>query len=322
MTKHIFKLAAITLTISLALTGCNWSKKSEPKYTIAIVQLLEHPDVEKLTNGIKDELKDLDSSKYEILVRNAQGQPTALPQIYTELKGKNVNLIIPIFTPTAQAAKNDFPNLPIVFSAVTDPVGAGIVQSLDKTGGNVTGVSDLFPVDLQLKLITEILPTAKRIGVLYNPGEQNSQVTFKLIQIEAQKLGLEVVSAGVTNTNEILTACSSLKGKADVFFTSNDITVATGIDGVVKYCQDNKIPFFAGDPTAVEKGAIGTYSQSYYGIGKLTGGIVKQIINGIEPSDIPVVISKNVQLFLNEESAIKMGATIPQSTKDRLNQQP
>lgn len=320
MTKYIFKLTAIILTASIALIGCKWIKKSEPKYTIAIVQLLEHPDVEKLTNGIKDELKDLDSSIYKVLVRNAQGQPTALPQIYTELKGKNVNLIIPIFTPTAQAAKNDFPNLPIVFSAVTDPVGAGIVQSLDKTGGNVTGVSDLFPIDMQLKLITEILPTAKKIGVLYNPGEQNSKVTFKLILVEAQKLGLEVVSAGVTNTNEILTACSSMKGKADVFFTSNDITVATGIDGVVKYCQDNKIPFFAGDPTAVEKGAIGTFSQSYYGIGRLTGVIVKQIINGAKPSSIPVVISKNVHLFLNVESAAKMGVTIPEIVRAKLNQ--
>lgn len=318
MMKLLFRLTAILLIAGVVLTGCNWFKKSEPKYTIAIIQLLEHPDVEKLTNGIKDELKDLDSSKYEIIVRNAQGQPTVLPQIYTELKGKKVNLLVPIFTPTAQAAKNEFPDLPIVFSAVTDPVGAGIVKSLDQPEGNVTGVSDLFPIDMQLKLITEILPSVKKIGVLYNPGEQNSQVTFKLIQEEAQKLGLEIVSAGVTNTNEILTACSSLKGKADVFFTSNDITVATGIDGVVKYCQDNKIPFFAGDPTAVEKGAIGTYSQSYYGIGKLTGELVKQIINGTKPENVPVVISKNVQLFLNEESAGKMGVIIPETIKSQL----
>lgn len=320
MSNNILKTTIIIIISVLTFTGCNWFKKSEPKYRIAIVQLLEHPDVEKLTNGIKDELKDLDSNKYVILIRNAQGQPTALPQIFTELKGKDVNLIIPIFTPTAQAAKNAFPNIPIVFSAVTDPVGAGLVISLDKPGGNVTGVSDLFPIDMQLKLITEILPNAKKIGVLYNPGEQNSRVTFKLIQIEAQKLGLEVVSAGVTNTNEILTACSSLRGRADVFFTSNDITVATGIDGVVKYCQDNKTPFFAGDPTAVKKGAIGTYSQSYYGIGKLTGGIVKQIINGAKPSDIPVVISKNVQLFLNEESAAKMGVSIPEIIKRKVSQ--
>jgi putative ABC transport system substrate-binding protein len=310
--KRILSLSVLAaLAASVLLPGC-----AQKTQVVGIVKLLEHPDVEACAKGIKDALAEkgyVQGKNVSYLEPNAQSQLQALPQIAAQLRSQKATLVMPIFTPTTQSMKKELPGTRIVFAAVTDPVGAGVVASLEQPGDSITGVSDLWPIDIQLALFKRLLPNARRVGVLYNPGEQNSVFTYKLIRAEAERLGLTVMDGPVSSANDILQTCNALKGRADFLYTANDITVASALDGVIKFCDENRIPFFTGDAAGVEKGSIATYSQSYYGVGRLAGELAARVLNGESPGAIPVVISKRADLYLNLKAALQMGVVVPES---------
>lgn len=218
---------------------------------------------------------------------------------------------MPISTPSAQAVVGATKSIPVVFTAVTDPVGAKLVPNPEHPGGNVTGMSDLSPIGLHLDLIKEIMPKATHLGVIYNPGEANSMTLLKLLQKEAPGRGLSLVGAPAPRSADVLAAAQSLVGDVDAIYVPTDNTVVTALEAIVKVGTDNQLPVFAGDTDSVPRGAIAALGFNYYDLGRQTGKIVARVLGGEKPGDLPVESVKTTQLFVNPGAAKAMGITLP-----------
>ena len=291
---------------------------------VAVTQIVEHPALDAVRDGLQDKLKEegyeADNS-LKWVWESAQGQAANATQIAQKFAGDNPDVIVAIATPSAQAAVGSTDTIPVVFSAVTDPIEAELVPSLAAPGGTVTGVSDLSPIDEHLSLISAISPNTETIGVIYNAGESNSVSLVKLIYTEAEKQGLQVEDATVSTSADVATAAASLVGKVDAIYVPTDNTVVSALESVIKVGNDNQLPVFAGDTDSVERGAIATASFDYYEVGRQTGDLVTRILGGENPGDIPVELAKTVDLAINLEAAEAMGVTIPddiQNTADQI----
>lgn len=290
---------------------------------VAVTQIVEHPALDAVRDGLQDKLKEegyeADSTlKWEW--ESAQGQPANAAQIAQKFVGDNPDLIVAIATPSAQAVVGSTDTIPVVFSAVTDPVSAELVPSLEASGGMVTGVSDLSPIDEHLALIADIDPDAKSVGVIYNAGESNSVSLVELLKTEAEAQGFTITEATVSSSADVATAAQSLVGKVDAIYIPTDNTVVSALESVIQVGNENQLPVFAGDTDSVERGAIATASFDYYEVGRQTGDIVARILGGESPGDIPVELAKTVDLAVNLESAAAMGVTIPDAIKDSADQ--
>jgi putative ABC transport system substrate-binding protein len=199
----------------------------------------------------------------------------------------------------------------VVFTAVTDPLGAKLVTNLEKSGGNVTGMSDLSPIAKHLELIKEITPDAKRIGVTYNPGEANAVTLLNLLKENAAASGVEIVEAAAPKSSDVLAAAQSLVGKADVIYVPTDNTIVSALEAVLKVGADNRIPVYAGDTDSVKRGAIAALGFNYYDVGRQTGQIVLRVLKGEKPGDIAVAGIEITELVVNPGAAEAMGITIP-----------
>ena len=326
------KLIAPAL-LAATLLGCGGTTAERDEYGdpiatedvpfIAVTQIVEHPALDAVRDGLQDKLKEegyeADSSlKWEW--ESAQGQAANAAQIAQKFVGDNPDLIVAIATPSAQAVVGNTDTIPVVFSAVTDPVAAELVSSLEHPGGMVTGVSDLSPIDEHLALIADIDPEAKTVGVIYNAGEANSVSLVNLLNEEATAQGFTIEEATVSNSADVATAAESLVGKVDAIYVPTDNTVVSALESVIKIGNDNQLPVFAGDTDSVERGAIATASFDYYEVGRQTGDIVTRILGGETPGDIPVELAKNVDLAVNLAAAEAMGVTIPDFIKDSADQ--
>jgi putative ABC transport system substrate-binding protein len=231
--------------------------------------------------------------------------------------GENPTVIVPISTPSAQAVVAATQDIPVVFTAVTDPLDAKLVTNMEKPGGNVTGMSDLAPIAKHLALIREILPNAKVIGMPYNPGEANGVALLKLVKKEAPALGFTVIEAPAAKSSDVMTATQSLIGKVDAIYVSTDNQIVSAFASVVKVGVDNQIPVFAGDTDSVARGAIAAIGFDYYDVGRQTGKIVARVLKGEKPGDIPVQGVETVQLYVNPGAAKAMGVAIPDAVLQR-----
>lgn len=289
---------------------------------VAVTQIVEHPALDAVRDGLQDKLKEEgygdDTLKWEW--ESAQGQPANAAQIAQKFVGDNPDLIVAIATPSAQAVVGSTDTIPVVFSAVTDPVAAELVPSLEAPGGMVTGVSDLSPIDEHLALIADIDPEAKSVGVIYNAGESNSVSLVELLKTEALAQGFTITEATVSSSADVATAAQSLVGKVDAIYIPTDNTVVSALESVIQVGNDNQLPVFAGDTDSVERGAIATASFDYYEVGRQTGDIVARILGGENPGDIPVELAKNVDLAVNLKAAAAMGVTIPGAIQDSADQ--
>ncbi len=283
--------------------------------TIGITQIVEHPALDATRQGFIDALRDhgyIEGKNITYDIQIAQGNMATANAIAKNLVGKKVDMILAIATPTAQAAVNATKEIPILIAAITDPVGAGLVKSLEKPGGNVTGTTDRSPVDRQLELEKKLVPNLKRLGVIYNSGEDNSIASVKAIKKEAEKLSIKIVEATVTNSSGVMMAANSLVGKVDAIHIPTDNTVVSALEAVVKVCQDNKIPLFAADIDSVPRGAIAALAIDYYRLGRQTGEMAYKILQGANPGSMPVESLKDLKLAINKEAASKMGVTLPE----------
>lgn len=314
-----------TLAVALALSACGTSEK-QPKPAgeaaprvrhVAVATLMTHPALDAVIDNMKSELsrrgfQEGDSIRYT--VKNANGDPNVAVTIVRELELLKPDVLVAITTPVAQAAAKEARS-PLVFSAVTDPVGAGVVTSLTSPSPNITGVSDAWPYQAQLALAKEIVPTVKRLGVLFNPGEAASQFGIARIRELAPSLGFEVIEIPVSNTQEILGALRLKISSVDAVYLSSDNTVIAGIPAALKVCLDNKKPLFVGDSGTVEKGGLAAVSVGYAGVGKETGTLVARVLAG--ERSIPVVVMTGDEVFLNEGTAKQIGIEIPPAVRDR-----
>jgi len=300
------------LLIVITLGSCNNDKNN---LLITVNQYVHHPNLEKTYKGITEEVdawakENGKTVKYDFQVAN--GDVSLASQIAKQQALKNPNLMLALATPSAQACQNVTNKIPIVFGAVTDPVKAGLVESLEKPGGNITGSSDQWPYDKQFEFLREILPNAKTIGVILNPSESNTEASIKIIKEMVKKYNFDLVEAPVSSTSEIFPAANSLVGKCDVFFAPADNTVLSGLEAFVKVSRTNNIPLFVGDEGSVEKGGIATFGVDYYELGKETGKLIIKVLEGENISDIPVVINNSGKLIVNEEALKYFKIKIPE----------
>lgn len=279
-------------------------------YRVSFNQIVEHPALDALRQGVKDELQ-AQGLKVDFKDHVAQGNIATANLIARQILGENPDVVVGIATPTAQACAQAIRNIPIVFAAVTDPVGAGLVPSLEKPGGMITGTTDMSPIDRQLELIRKFLPQLKKLGVIYNSGEANSVTLVRVLKEEAQKRGITVEEATVSNSSGVFQAAKSLVGRSEAVYIPTDNTVVSAFESIVQVGYQAKLPVFAADTDSVGRGAIAALAVDYYKMGRQTGEMVARILKGAKPGEMPVETLRKFQIYLNPGSAAKMGLKIP-----------
>lgn len=305
--KKILLVSLVILLVGM-LSVCGWG---EEKIKIGIVQIIDHPALNNVRDGVIDALLEvygyIPGENIEYDIQSAQGDMPTANTIAQKFVSEKVDLIVSIATPASQAAVNATREIPVVFSAVTDPVSAGLVSGLEKPGGNVTGVSDMVPVDRQMYLIKFLFPDAKKVGNLYNAGEVNSVVTNDMAKEACAELGMEILEATVATTADVSMAARSLVGKVDAIYVATDNTVISALDTVAKVCEDNKIPLFLADPTTVSQGALLALGFDYYLHGRQTADLVARILQGENPGEIPVEFARKLKLLFNPRTVEVLG---------------
>jgi len=322
MKKFFYTLLVVLACASLVLSIAGCGKKGKDNYIIGISQFVEHPALDAVRQGFIDYLNEngyVEGENVTYDVNFAQADFGTANLIADKLIGMNPDLVLTIATPSSQALVNKTTTIPIVFSAVTDPVGAGLVASLDGSGTNVTGTTDLSPVDKQFDLIKEIVPGITKLGFIYNAGEANSLTSLEQAKTEAARLGIEIVEATVANSSEVMMAAESLVGKVDAIHIPTDNTVVSAFEALAKVCEDNNIPLFAADVDSVPRGAIAALAIDYYLLGKQTGRMAIEIFEGKTPGEMPVESLEDLLLYVNLDEAKKIGLEIPKSVLDRAD---
>ena len=319
MRKLILPLSlAAAVAVPAMLIGTAATAKD--MVTVAVTAIVEHPALDACRDGVKEALEEAgykDGENLTFLYESAQGNPATATQIARKFVGESPDVIVPISTPSAQAVAAATRSIPIVFSAITDPVGAQLVKQLEKPGGNITGLSDFLPLADQVALIQEITPDVKTIGYVYNPGETNSVSTLKALREIAGKAGIDVVESTATRTSEVQQAMRALVGKADAAYVPTDNTIVSAFEAAVKVAQENKLPLYAADTDSVSRGALAALGFNYFDVGKQTGEKVVQILKGTPAGEINVEVAKGTNLVVNPASAEKMGVTIPAAVIER-----
>jgi putative tryptophan/tyrosine transport system substrate-binding protein len=283
--------------------------KPPDKQVVGVIEPMEHVAISDVTRGIKEGLEA--RQDLEVRVMNASGDATTTAQIVDKYRDIGVAIYVPVFTKTAQVVKSKITDSPIVFAAVTDPVSAGLVKCPGAPEGNITGVSDLWPIGANLDLIRKVMPTAKVIGMVYDPGDASSSVTVPLITTEAEARGFKLESRPVHSTNEVAQSLASLQGKVDLMFTANDVTVTAALPALVEFAIQKKIPLFAGDYSSVQRGAVCAVGQNYYSVGAETAELIAALIDGKKTSEIPIRYTKGGDIYVNAKAAELMGVQIP-----------
>lgn len=276
---------------------------------IGVLQLTEHPALDASNKGFVEALDEAGIT-YNIDQQNAQNDQSACQTIAHKLVNDGNDLILAIATPAAQAVAGATDEIPIVGTAITDFASAGLVQSNDKPGKNVTGSSDLTPVADQFDLLVKLLPQAKTVGVLYCTAESNSDVQVKLADQAAANHGLKLVRYSVSSSNEIQQVVESMVGKVDVVYTPTDNTIAAGMTTVTMIANDNKLPTICGEEGMVDNGGLATYGINYEELGKLAGQMSVKILKGeSKPADMAIehLDASKCTLKTNEETAKKLG---------------
>lgn len=287
---------------------------------VAVSQIVEHPALDATRQGLLDGLKAKgyeEGKNLEFDYKTAQGNPAIAVQIARQFVGENPDVLVGIATPTAQALVSATRSIPVVFTAVTDPVGAKLVKKLDKPGKNVTGLSDLSPVDQHVQLIKEIMPDVKSIGVVYNPGEANAVSLMELLKSSSEAHGIELIEATALKSADVQSATQAIVEQSDIIYALIDNTVASAIEGMIVAANQAKKPVFGAATSYVERGAVASLGFDYYQIGVQTADYVAAIIEGAEPGSLDVKVAQGSDLVINETVAKKLGLVIPKSVMDR-----
>ena len=313
----ISSLLLVLMLLSLVLTACA-PKEDAPaaedtpatdetevkdEYVIGISQFAEHPALDDARRGFEDGLEELGVNA-KIEFQNAQGDIPTSTTIAQKLVKDEVDLIYAIATPAAQAAKQSTEDIPVLFSAVTDPVEAEIVTDWEKPGANITGTSDMAEeTKTQLEMFKELDPSIEKIGILFNTSEANSESQIKIVEELAPDQGLEVLTMGVSNVNEMAQSIDSLLKKVDALYVISDNMVASSIELVSNKLIENEMLSVSAEESQVGGGILITNGLSYYELGKQTARMAKEIlVDGKDPSSIPVEKAEKTSVVVNENT--------------------
>lgn len=306
------KLSVRTLVAGLLAAGLlahvpSWAQ------SVAVTSIVEHPALDSVRDGVKASLAEAGYTEETGLkwqYQTAQGNNAIAAQIARKFVGDRVDVIVAIATPSAQAVVSATRDIPIVYSAVTDPVAAQLVPTMEASGTNVSGVSDRLSLERQVELIKKVVPDAKRVGMVYNPAEANSVVVVKALRELLPEHGMTLVEATAPRTVDVGAAARSLVGKVDVIYTNTDNNVVSAYEALVKVGTDAKLPLIASDTDSVVRGAIAAIGINYYDLGLQTGRMVARILKGEKPGDIASESSDNLELFVNPGAAQRQGVTL------------
>ena len=309
MKKNFLALLLTAIMAMSLLTGCGAANDT---YQIGVLQLTQHAALDAANEGFIAAL-DASGIKYEVDQQNASGDSSTCVTVADKFVNDGKDLIYTIATPAAQAVAGATSDIPVVGSAITDYVEAGLVNSNDAPGGNVTGSSDMNPIDAQLDLLIQLVPAAKTIGVFYSADEDNSILQANLFTKAAEAKGLTVEKFTISNSNEIQTVVQSMEGKIDACWVPTDNKLAAGMATVAMIANEIKLPIIAGESNMVTEGALATYGLDYYQLGYLAGEMAVDILkNGKKPADMPIQFlpADKCELAVNEETAKAIGIDV------------
>lgn len=294
------------------------SADSAGKLQIGVVQIMEHTSLDTIRESFLAEMESLgygeDKVKFDI--QNAQGEQTNLSSICKKFVGDNVDMIVAIATPTAQAAAASTSDIPIVFSAVTDPVEAKLVADPEHPDKNLTGTSDAIPVDEVMQLCQKLTPDVKKIGFMYTTSEINSQVTAEKAIQEAEKMGYETQLMTISEVSELQQAAQSLAQNVDAIYVPIDNTIAQAMKVLAQVGLDYKIPIYTGADSMVQDGGFATVGIEYDKLGQQTAKMAKSILEGTPVSEVPVETLDEFGTFINKSTAEAIGVEIPAEIAD------
>lgn len=309
--KNILKVIGVGI-IGLTLAACGLDGNEatgvadDGQVNIGILQFMEHNSLQAARDGFVAELEESD---LDIVIEdmNSQGDQSNL-QSMSEKIANNNDLILSIATPAAQSLATVEQDKPILFTAVTDPADAGLVERNEAPGMNLTGTSDMVPIEEQITLLLSIVPDAETIGIAYNSSEPNSEIQAKMAIKELEAAGVNVEVATVTTTNDVQQVISSLAQDVDGLYLPTDNTIASTMAIIGEIAADQQLPVVAGATAMVEDGGLATYGINYEDLGRQTARMALRILqDGTDPSEIAVETSDNLELVVNEEMAEALG---------------
>lgn len=327
--KQITKVG-LSLLLGLSLVGCSGSATNTPTntsnansdsaYKVGIIQYVKHVALDRATEGFKDALNE---SGLEISLneQNANGEGSNCETIANILVNDNVDLIFANATPAAQAVAGKTTEIPIVVTSVTDPESAGLVNANDNPGTNVTGTSDLTPVEAQINLLKELFPGAATVGILYTGNEDNSIFQADLAKKACEEIGLAYEEYTVSDSSTVQSTVESMIGKVDVGYIPTDNLLAETMATVSQVATANQLPFIVGEVGMVENGGLATYGIDYYNLGKKSGEMAIEILKGADPSSMAIeyLPYEECELSINMSIANELGMTIPDDIQERAH---
>ena len=295
-----------------AVVGALASAQAQAQ-SVAVTSIVEHPALDAVKDGVHEALASAGYTEAKGLkwqFQTAQGNTAIAAQIARKFVGDKPDVIVAIATPSAQAVVAATKSIPVVYSAVTDPVAAQLVPGMEASGTNVTGVSDALSLEKQIDLIKKVVPEAKSVGMVYNPGEANSVVVVKRLRELLPQSGMSLVEATAARTVDVGAAARSLVGKVDVIYTNTDNNVVSAYESLVKVGNSAKIPLVASDTDSVKRGAIAALGVNYHDLGVQTGKLVVRILKGEKPGAIASETSSKLELYVNTGAAARQGVTL------------
>ncbi|WP_053382966.1 ABC transporter substrate-binding protein [Leucobacter celer] len=314
----------LAATAALALSACSSNGSDAGSGTdtvkVGISQFVQAPPLDAAVAGFKQAFADagyVEGETVEFTEQNANGEVPTATTIAQTFVGDDLDLVLAVATPSAQAAMQNIADIPVLFTAVTDPVAADIVESAEAPGSNVTGTSDMNPVADQIALIKEIDPDAKKVGVVYSSGEVNSEVQVELAREAVAAEGMEIVEQTVTNAGELKQATEAL-GDVDAIYTPSDNLVISGLGSVVAVAEERGILVVGADAEHVAGGAAATLGIDYEKLGYQTGQMAVRILEeGADPATMAVETQSEFELTVNPTAAERFGFELPQDMLDR-----
>lgn len=321
MLKKGMKMILACILGCSVLTACSENEEKLP--IVSVGQIVEHTSLNTIRSSFLEEMEALgykDGENITIDYKNAGGSQSTLNSIMTTFAGNKSDVIVAIATPTAMAAAKYSNEIPIIFSAVSDPIEAGLMDDLTKPNHNITGTSDEIQVDQVLELALTLDPDLKSLGFIYNSSEANSISNLKKAKAFCEKHNIELIEASGANITDIQSAVSVLVPKCDAIFAPNDNTVASSMSVLVETANQHKVPVYTGADSMVQDGGFATIGIDYETLGKETARMTDQVLKGEKVENIPVKVFKdNLNIYVNKGIMETLGITIPDEIKNQDN---
>lgn len=315
-------MAVLLVAMTVGCTADNSKDGGKGVINIGVIQQMQHGSLDAAYEGFVDGLAEagyVDGDNIKINYQNASGEPSNYQQICTTFANNNTDMVLAIATNAAQAAVNQFQetDVPVLFTAVTDPVDAGLVESNEAPGKNVTGTSDMPVIADQIAVIKEVLPDAKKLGILYTSSESNSELQANEAKKAAEELGMKVVIQTASSSNDIAQVVASVAGSVDAVYIPSDNAFASAMATVNSTAVENQLPIFCAVEDMIKEGGIATTAVDYYELGKQTAAQAVRILEGEKASEIPVETQKEFAFVVNETFAKSVGVEVPAAVLEK-----